>query len=129
MNLIKKEKLAKCEKSKYEKTQVIQELEVDVKILAKEILELDNKISDIATAKNKNGSKFVELETIFKNASKDLVKIKTQYELKCQTINEETESRNELLASKKEVLIFFRNTSLIFRPRKAYWKSKRNSKN
>ncbi|KAJ3290770.1 Structural maintenance of chromosomes protein 2 [Borealophlyctis nickersoniae] len=61
--------------------------------------EIDEKIAQIISNREKNGTQFQKLEGAFKDVSKELVKIKTQCDLKAATVAEEKANKTALLDS------------------------------
>ncbi|KAJ3053885.1 Structural maintenance of chromosomes protein 2 [Rhizophlyctis rosea] len=70
--------------------------------LEDEIEDIAQKLDDIASEREKNGGQFQALEQQFKDASKELVKIKTQCDLQAATIAEEEKNKQGLVDSRAE---------------------------
>ncbi|KAJ3044691.1 Structural maintenance of chromosomes protein 2 [Rhizophlyctis rosea] len=70
--------------------------------LEDEIAQIADQLDEIASERERNGGQFQALEHSFKEASKELVKIKTQCDLQAATIAEEEKNKVALVESQAE---------------------------
>ncbi|KAI8903905.1 condensin complex component SMC2-like protein [Powellomyces hirtus] len=69
-------------------------------VLKMDMEEIDRTLAQLALEREKDSSQFKHLEDAFKEYAKDLVKIKTQCDLKASSIAEEEKNKSALLAEK-----------------------------
>jgi structural maintenance of chromosome 2 len=88
--------------------QRFQHLEKLNEYLNADLIEIDEKMNEIMSERSKNGGKFQVLEENFKEASKALVTIKTQLDLKVSSINDEVKNHSSLEKAQKDVRFYLK---------------------
>ncbi|KAJ3123651.1 Structural maintenance of chromosomes protein 2 [Nowakowskiella sp. JEL0407] len=97
------DKLKQSDADVVEKKENIKELKEGIKAMEAEYAEIDERVKIIIENRSKNNAKYKQLEDAFKEFSKELVKVKTQCDLKVKSINEEIENKNNLVTTISEV--------------------------
>ncbi|KAJ3017170.1 Structural maintenance of chromosomes protein 2 [Thoreauomyces humboldtii] len=85
-----------------EKEQRILTLEQMGTVLTQDMEEIEAKLADLAAEREKDSSQFRILDEAFKECAKDLIKIKTQCDLKAGSVAEEQERKTAMLSDKAE---------------------------
>ncbi|KAJ3153082.1 Structural maintenance of chromosomes protein 2 [Geranomyces michiganensis] len=85
-----------------EKQDRISSLQQMLGVLKTDLEDIDVTLAELAEERERDSSHFKELEAAFKEHAKQLVKIKTQCDLKAGSIAEEQKNRDVLLAEKLE---------------------------
>ncbi|KAJ3177337.1 Structural maintenance of chromosomes protein 2 [Geranomyces variabilis] len=85
-----------------EKQDRISSLQQMLGVLKTDLEDIDVTLAELAEERERDSSQFKELENAFKQHAKELVKIKTQCDLKAGSIAEEEKNRNALLTEKAE---------------------------
>lgn len=97
------EKLSRSDADLKEKEARIAELVDLAKELKKRVAEIGKLVDEIEKKKRKDGGRFEELDNVVKEHSKQLVKVKTQYDLKQSSLADEEASRDQINANVTEV--------------------------
>lgn len=66
-------------------------------------MDIEKRVGEIEKKRRQDGGRFEELDNVVKEHSKQLVKIKTQYDLKQSSVAEEEASKDQMAANVAEV--------------------------
>lgn len=97
------EKLSRSDADLKEKEARLEELANLVKEMKKRVADIEKRSEEIEKARRKDGGRFEELDNAVKEHSKQLVKLKTQFDLKQSSVSEEEASRDSMVANVNEV--------------------------
>ncbi|KAI9031171.1 condensin subunit, partial [Hyaloraphidium curvatum] len=97
------EKLSRSDADLKEKESKLEELANLAKEMKRAVADMEKKADEIEKKKRKDGGKFEELDNAVKEFSKQLVKIKTQFDLKQTSVSEEEAARDQMAANVAEI--------------------------